>query len=64
MDKIDRIQALLACPDCRSPLLRTDKALVCKQCKRDFPVKNRVPILFGRDSKLIEGEGERCIREL
>lgn len=58
MAKLDAIANLLACPDCRSPLLRSGEKLTCKTCSRDFSIKQGIPILFSQKSDLVANEGK------
>lgn len=51
----------LACPRCTQSLEARDGALVCKSCKTDFPVMNKVPFLFAEPSAAL-GEWRSRLR--
>ncbi len=44
----DDLLAILACPDCRSPLRVDDEAaeLVCTGCGLAYPVRDDIPVLL------------------
>jgi uncharacterized protein YbaR (Trm112 family) len=39
---------VLACPDCKTPvvLVKQDTALKCQTCKRVYPIKDDTPIML------------------
>lgn len=39
---------ILACPDCKGPLVPTpdSAALVCERCRLSFPIEDDIPILL------------------
>ncbi len=42
----DSLLELLACPDCRSDLIRSGDGIECSGCNRKFEVRNGTPVLF------------------
>ncbi len=43
--KID-LNAILACPACKGDLNIYTKMIVCRNCKREYPIKNNIPYLL------------------
>ncbi|HQP92141.1 MAG TPA: Trm112 family protein [Candidatus Omnitrophota bacterium] len=37
---------LLACPICKKPIEEIGDELVCRNCKKGFPVKEGIPVLL------------------
>ena len=56
----DKLDKLLACPDCHSPLSRDDRTLRCRTCDRNFPFVNDVPVLFSCNSQSVASEGKKA----
>ncbi len=42
----DELLDMLSCPECDGKFLDKDKFLVCRECKRKFPVEDGVPNLL------------------
>jgi uncharacterized protein len=54
--------AILACPDCRSPLRADDEAeeLVCTGCGLAYPVRDDIPVLLVDEARRPSGaDGQR-----
>jgi hypothetical protein len=53
----DAIRALLACPACHGPLEDRmggeGKALVCRQCSLQYPVREGIPVLLIEQARSI-----------
>ena len=57
--KIDRrLLDLLACPECKGPLVpcAAQSALCCARCKLRFPVREGIPVLLVEEAEPIDGE--------
>jgi uncharacterized protein len=55
--------AILACPDCRSPLRADDDAeeLVCTGCGLAYPVRDDIPVLLVDEARRPSGaDGQRA----
>jgi uncharacterized protein YbaR (Trm112 family) len=55
--------AILACPACddRPPLALRGDYLVCRQCRRAYPIRDEIPILLVEEAlplEQVEREGE------
>ena len=37
---------ILCCPACKGDLALIDKKIVCKKCKKKYPVKDGLPIML------------------
>jgi len=44
---------ILACPLCKADLRYTKdkKGLVCVKCKREYPIREGIPVLLGEEGK-------------
>lgn len=41
-----RLLGYLCCPKCKNDLFWQEQRLVCQRCKKEFPIKNGIPILI------------------
>jgi hypothetical protein len=37
---------ILCCPACKGDLTLIDKKIVCKKCKKKYPVKDGLPVIL------------------
>ncbi len=42
----ERLLKVLACPVCKGDLELRGEKLICKVCKREYPIKEGIPILL------------------
>jgi len=42
----EKLLALLACPACQGDVELKDNKIVCKQCKREYPIVDGIPVLL------------------
>lgn len=49
MDLISSYLHILACPLCHSNLKRLGSELICASCKKNYPIKNNIPIFLTED---------------
>jgi uncharacterized protein YbaR (Trm112 family) len=42
--------AIMACPECRSPLEDRDTALVCRGCGLHYPVRDAIPVMLPEEA--------------
>ena len=49
--------AILACPDCKTPVVpvRDETGLKCERCRRVYPIKDDIPVML-IDEATIEAE--------
>lgn len=47
---------ILACPACKADVELKENKLVCKRCKRAYPIKDGIPIMLIEESKIEEEE--------
>lgn len=55
---------ILACPDCKTPVVLEGDRLVCRknECRRAYEVRDDIPIMMIDESKVLEtGEWEKII---
>ncbi len=45
---------ILACPACKSDVELKDDRIICKGCKRKYPIKNGIPIMIIDEAQEIE----------
>ena len=55
---------LLACPDCRSGLVRSAAGVECSGCRRRYVVRNGIPILFPTSSDMDHLKEEEAMADL
>lgn len=50
----DSLLKILACPVCKKELSynRRNNQLICKKCKRKYPVKDGIPIMLPEEAKI------------
>ncbi len=53
MHSVDELMAILACPDCKTPVNKVDDEIVCGRCER------RYPILDGLFPVMLIDEGDK-----
>ena len=53
MPSVDELMAILACPDCKTPVSKVDDEIVCDKCER------RYPILDGLFPVMLIDEGDK-----
>jgi len=46
--------SILACPACRGDVDLKDGWIVCSQCRRQYPVKDDIPIMLVDEAKMPE----------
>ncbi len=46
----DRVLAMLACPVCRGGLSRSGDTIVCRECGRQYPVRDGIPVLIASEA--------------
>lgn len=49
---------ILACPACKTEVVLEDETIVCKQCGRRYPIKEKIPIMLIEEAKLNEDKKE------
>ena len=49
---------ILACPACKTEVVLEDEVIVCKQCGRRYPIKEKIPIMLIEEAKLNEDKKE------
>ncbi len=42
---------ILACPTCKGGVEERDGAIVCKNCKRRYPIKDGIPVMLIDESQ-------------
>jgi len=42
--------AIMACPECRSPLEDRETALVCRGCGLHYPVRDGIPVMLPEEA--------------
>jgi len=47
---------LIACPICKSGLLKQEGRLVCLPCRKWYPLQGKVPVLLSSEARSLEGE--------
>lgn len=47
---------ILACPDCKTPIVLDGERLVCTkaECRRSYPIREDIPIMLIEESKPLE----------
>ncbi len=47
---------ILACPDCKSPLLLDGERLICKkaECRRAYAIRDDIPIMLIEESQVLD----------
>lgn len=56
----NKLLNLLACPVCKKPLSSAGRSLACRRCRKNYPVKNGIPILI--DEKNLPAHLQHQIR--
>lgn len=48
---------LLVCPVCKTPLVlkEDDKGLLCRTCRRVFPIRDDIPVMLLEEARFDEG---------
>ncbi|MCD6521651.1 Trm112 family protein [Candidatus Calescamantes bacterium] len=52
----EKLLEILACPKCKGDLILEDDKLICKKCKKYYPIKDGIPILLIEEAKDYEEE--------
>jgi uncharacterized protein len=42
---------ILACPACQGEVIEEDDRIVCRKCRRKYPVKNGIPVMIVEESE-------------
>lgn len=45
---------ILACPVCKSNIELKDNKIICKQCKRQYPIKDDIPIMLADEAEALK----------
>jgi len=47
---------ILACPDCKTPVVLEGERLVCRksECRRAYPIRDDIPIMLIEESQALE----------
>jgi uncharacterized protein YbaR (Trm112 family) len=53
MDK--KLLEILACPKCKSSIERKDNKLICRKCKKYYPIKDGIPVMLIEEAKDYKG---------
>ncbi len=48
---------MLACPICKKPIEESGDELICKNCKKAFPVQNGIPVMLPEKARDINNGG-------
>ncbi|MCM8786966.1 MAG: Trm112 family protein [Candidatus Omnitrophica bacterium] len=54
----DELLKILACPICKKDIFLKDNWLICKNCKRRYPIKDGIPIMLIEESQIYEEKEE------
>jgi uncharacterized protein len=47
---------ILACPACKSSVVKINEAIVCRECGKIYPIKNGIPIMLIKETSTNEKE--------
>ena len=50
----DQVLAMLACPVCRGKLYQSTRAIACRGCERQYPVRDGIPVLIASEAVTAE----------
>jgi len=55
-----KLLEILACPACKKPVQLTPEGtgLLCRECRRVYPIENDIPIMLVDEARLDDGPGE------
>lgn len=55
-----RLLDILVCPICKANLeyRKASQELVCRPCKRAFPIRDDIPIMLESEARLLEREDD------
>jgi uncharacterized protein YbaR (Trm112 family) len=42
---------VLVCPACKAEVVLNNNYIVCTQCKRQYPIRNGIPIMLGTEAE-------------
>ena len=42
----EELKAILACPACKGPLLYEDTRIICRACRKAFPIRDGIPVML------------------
>lgn len=48
---------MMACPICKKPIEESGDELICKNCKKAFPVQNGIPVMLPEKARDINNGG-------
>lgn len=54
----ERLQEILACPECLSSIEIREDNVLCIGCQKEYPIINGVPIMFHSQSEVVKEHGE------
>lgn len=54
----EELLKILACPLCKCDVFLKDNWLVCKNCKRRYPIKDGIPIMLIEEAQIDDEEKE------
>ena len=49
----EELLAILACPECKSKVVRTDNKIICQnpQCGLRFPIRDEIPVMLKEEAE-------------
>jgi len=55
-----KLLEILACPACKKPVQLTPEGtgLLCKECRRVYPIENDIPVMLVDEARLEDGSRE------
>jgi len=45
---------ILVCPKCKGAVIIKEKKIICKKCKKYYPIENNVPVMLEEKAKKTE----------
>lgn len=54
----EELLKILVCPACKEEVVLKNNKLVCKKCRRAYPIKDGIPIMLIEEAQIEEEEEE------
>lgn len=45
------LQKIMACPVCKGPLVFEETRILCKKCRKAYPVKEGIPVMLPEEAQ-------------
>jgi uncharacterized protein YbaR (Trm112 family) len=47
----DELKAILACPACKGDLLFEETRIICRACRKAYPIRDGIPVMLVEEAR-------------